>query len=661
MLVTDLAIPDGIDSIDEWVFVNTTNLTSILIPTTVTSINAMAFSGCTSLGNINVADGNTTYYSENNCVIETATKAVVIGGNTGVLPDNITSIGSYAFAARKQLTDVVIPDSIISIGERAFEASGLTSVTIGEGVTSIGDEAFKSCKNLTNINYNAVSATILTDTSSSSTSFRAFGDAGTNGSGITVNIGANVTTIPDHLFRSHYSNSYPPKVTKVIFSENSKCTRIGQYAFDHCKYLTEIVIPSSVTDIGYNAFNGSGLTSVTIGEGVTSIGDYAFYYCRNLTSITIPENVTSIGYKAFCYCTSVTEVNFNAVAMNSLTSGNFVFSLVGRDTTGFTAKIGNKVRYIPAYLFSPNYLASDKHNLVKVTFDNNSVCSSIGDYAFGGCDACKVFDLSTLTAIPVLSGTAFNSTSSDKQIIVPESLYDSWIYSDGWNSLKNNITTHSRLYSIYGGTVMSSITDDRNCIATATPEEGYTFNGWYENCTLTPTGQTTELVASKIEEAAYGFVLNDAGYYVSTNKGVHSSAAYCRFNFTIEPGDSLLIEYITSSESYDRSWLGKLDTPLFNNSVGATQLAMTSTASTRTIQNLTPGDHYIDFMYRKDSSGSSSNDTLQVKVTKVANSIEFTNLISTDNPYIVRNIDEFVHGSSPIQLYAKFEEIQTDE
>ena len=100
---------------------------------------------------------------------------------------------------------------------------------------------------------------------------------------------------------------------------------------------------------------------------------------------------------------------------------------------------------------------------------------------------------------------------------------------------------------------------------------------------------------------------------------------------------------------------------MFNNSVGATQLAMTSTASTRTIQNLTPGDHYIDFMYRKDSSGSSSNDTLQVKVTKVANSIEFTNLISTDNPYIVRNIDEFVHGSSPIQLYAKFEEIQTDE
>jgi hypothetical protein len=345
--------------------------------------------------------------------------------------------------------------------------------------------------------------------------------------------------------------------------------------------------------------------------------------------------------------------------MNHLVDGNLVFKQVGTSGSGFTAKIGSNVTRIPAYLFYPNYLAADKHKLIKVTFDNNSVCSSIGSDAFRACDSCTVFDFSTLTTIPVLGSDPFFGTNSSKQIIVPESLYDSWIHTYSWKSVKSNITTHSRLYSIYGGTAVSSITEDRNCIAVATPEEGYTFNGWYENCIATPTGQTTELVANNIDGANYGFVLNSNGYYVSTNKGVHSSEAYCRFNFTIEPGDSLLIEYLITCEGYDNGLIGRIDVPL---SGGAfKQLRSSSQVKTVTMQNLTVGDHFIDFMYRKDSSGSSYNDSLQVKVIKVANDIEFTNLISTDNPYVMRNIDEFVYGSDPIQLYAKFDSIQTED
>ena len=43
----------------------------------------------------------------------------------------------------------------------------------------------------------------------------------------------------------------------------------------------------------------TSLTSVTIGNSVTSIGDNAFNYCTSLTSITIPNSVTSIGDCAF--------------------------------------------------------------------------------------------------------------------------------------------------------------------------------------------------------------------------------------------------------------------------------------------------------------------------------------------------------------------------
>jgi hypothetical protein len=48
--------------------------------------------------------------------------------------------------------------------------------------------------------------------------------------------------------------------------------------------------------------NCSQLTSLTIGENVTSIPNYAFFGCSSLTSVTIPKSVTEIGYYAFYGC-----------------------------------------------------------------------------------------------------------------------------------------------------------------------------------------------------------------------------------------------------------------------------------------------------------------------------------------------------------------------
>ena len=46
-------------------------------------------------------------------------------------------------------------------------------------------------------------------------------------------------------------------------------------------------------------YNCRSLTSVTIGNGVTSIGNYAFDGCTSLKSVTIGSGVTSIGDSAF--------------------------------------------------------------------------------------------------------------------------------------------------------------------------------------------------------------------------------------------------------------------------------------------------------------------------------------------------------------------------
>ena len=94
-------------------------------------------------------------------------------------------------------------------------------------------------------------------------------------------------------------------------------TSIGWRAFEGCSSLTSLSIPNSVTSIGRRAFEGcSSLTSVTIGNSVTSIGGYAFRYCSGLTSVTIPNSVTSIGTYAFERCSGLTSVTIP----NSVTS-----------------------------------------------------------------------------------------------------------------------------------------------------------------------------------------------------------------------------------------------------------------------------------------------------------------------------------------------------
>ena len=106
-------------------------------------------------------------------------------------------------------------------------------------------------------------------------------------------------------------------------------TSIGDYAFYGCSGLTSVTIGSGVTSIGNRAFSScSGLTSVTIPNSVTSIGYEAFYYCSGLTSVTIGSGVTSIGYNAFDGVDIPTVISLieNPFTINGKTSGSGTFS-----------------------------------------------------------------------------------------------------------------------------------------------------------------------------------------------------------------------------------------------------------------------------------------------------------------------------------------------
>lgn len=90
-------------------------------------------------------------------------------------------------------------------------------------------------------------------------------------------------------------------LNKVVIPDSVISIRID--AFHDCRSFSSVVIPDSVTSIGISSFEGcSSLVSVIIPDSVTSIGACAFQNCSSLSNIVFPDSVTSIGEGAFANC-----------------------------------------------------------------------------------------------------------------------------------------------------------------------------------------------------------------------------------------------------------------------------------------------------------------------------------------------------------------------
>ena len=97
-----------------------------------------------------------------------------------------------------------------------------------------------------------------------------------------------------------------PQTLVVLEIPDSK-VEVEVQAFEYCKLVASVIIPSSVRRIGYYAFGGcSALRSVTIQNSVTQIGLYAFMNCASLTRVAIPDSVTQIENCAFEGCSQLT-------------------------------------------------------------------------------------------------------------------------------------------------------------------------------------------------------------------------------------------------------------------------------------------------------------------------------------------------------------------
>lgn len=97
-------------------------------------------------------------------------------------------------------------------------------------------------------------------------------------------------------------------VTNVVIPKT--VVEIGQYAFQRCERLQTVYIPDSVVSIGSYVFDSCwNLEAIDIPDSVVSIGDGTFNNCANIKSITIGSGLTTINRNLFKGCTSVDTIS----------------------------------------------------------------------------------------------------------------------------------------------------------------------------------------------------------------------------------------------------------------------------------------------------------------------------------------------------------------
>jgi uncharacterized repeat protein (TIGR02543 family) len=182
-----------------------------------------------------------------------------------------------------------------------------------------------------------------------------------------------VTSIGDWAFEFCYS------LSSVVIGDG--VTSIGNGAFARSS-LSSVVIGDGVTSIGNGAFADSNLSSVVIGDGVTSIGDWAFEFCYSLSSVVIGDGVTSIGNGAFAH-SSLSSVMIPASVI-SIGDGAFSNCMMLYSITVETAN--------PSYS-SLDGVLFDKNQTQLIQFPQGkdgaysipTSVTSIGDSAFYDC------------------------------------------------------------------------------------------------------------------------------------------------------------------------------------------------------------------------------------------------------------------------------------
>lgn len=186
-----------------------------------------------------------------------------------------------------------------------------------------------------------------------------------------------------------------------------RVTAIEAHAFENCTDMQEIELPNNLKQIGNGAFMGSGLTSISLPETITSVADSLFLNCEELSTATLPNSIKSIGKAAFYGCSSLIMDNLPAL-LNTISDFAFCKSgitdmNVPESITSMGTRVFEGCSQLDSVYFAPNF-----------------ALATLPDYTFFSCRRLKGFKLSPLTK--TIGTGSFQGCNSIKQLVLEEGI-----------------------------------------------------------------------------------------------------------------------------------------------------------------------------------------------------------------------------------------------
>lgn len=271
----------------------------------------------------------------------------------------------------------------------------------------------------------------------------------------------------------------------VVFDtyEGHPVTSIGDNAFYSCS-MKEVVLPSSITEIGYGAFDSCNmLESISLPSNLYYIGHYAFQYCSSLEEIELPSSLVYMGQRIFDNCTNLKHIyladgfldlssellydipaleynyNDNGLYLGSKTNPYLVFVKPRtQDEVSVTIAEGCQLIYENAF--------RNCSNLESVTLP--STLKEIGYGAFYDC--IKLSNLEIPNSISKVGSYAFNGCSSLTK--TTDEFYVTYVGN----------STNSYLVLIDGANTTRNVTVNDGCRVIA--GHSFAYNNVLENITF---------------------------------------------------------------------------------------------------------------------------------------------------------------------------------
>lgn len=319
----------------EYVFQDCEGLKTIILPEETTKISKGMFQGCSALENVTLPESCTEIGSSAFSGCENLSKIDI--------PKNCAEIGDSAFLNCRSLFGILdIPESCTIIGSSAFKGCvKLTQVNIlAEDLAELGKEAFYGCSQLETVEIHQLSDPDSEEGVSTISLWKREGDAikwdvfdqekltihGYDGTVKQYALDKSGLSLPEALGDGKYNYTFKtlfvendwfrvnakgvlqiknpesfPKVTGTVeLPESAKI--IPEGIFGNHAGITGLDIPkdSKLEQIQARAFEGSGITALTIPQGVKKIEKQTFQYAK-LQKLTFAEGslLEEIGEEAF--------------------------------------------------------------------------------------------------------------------------------------------------------------------------------------------------------------------------------------------------------------------------------------------------------------------------------------------------------------------------